>query len=67
MDLYGKARANFVQKVYSILSSTFCATIVQIFLTVVMSALSMSSTAFFTFQLSNIWLFYVSLVVCLVI
>lgn len=67
MDLYGKARANFVQKVYSIISSIFCPNIVQILCTLAMSALSMGSTAFFTFQLNNIWLVYLFLVMCLVI
>lgn len=60
MDLVGQARASFVRKVYSVLC-------VQLLITVMMTALSMTSPAFFLFQLSNVWLFYVSIVVCLVV
>jgi FtsH-binding integral membrane protein len=60
VDLVGQARASFVRKVYSVLC-------VQLLITVMMTALSMTSPAFFLFQLSNVWLFYVSIVVCLVI
>jgi protein lifeguard len=40
---------------------------VQISVTILFTALSMASTAFFAFQLANIWLFYVSIVMILII
>jgi FtsH-binding integral membrane protein len=44
VDLVGQARASFVRKVYSVLC-------VQLLITVMMTALSMTSPAFFLFQL----------------
>lgn len=43
-DLYGAARTNFIQKVYTILA-------VQLLITVLMTALSMTSMGFFKFQI----------------
>jgi hypothetical protein len=40
---------------------------VQIAFTVIFTAFSMNSVPFFTYQLTNMWLFYVSLVTCIVI
>lgn len=43
-DLYGAARTNFIQKVYTILA-------VQLLITVLMTALSMTSMGFLKFQI----------------
>jgi FtsH-binding integral membrane protein len=53
--LYGAARVNFIQKVYTILAA-------QLVLTVLICALSMTSLTFFKFQVENIALFYLVMV-----
>lgn len=66
-DLYGNARTAFIRKVYTILTSTYDADLVQILFTVVLTLLSIYSTGFFNFQLENTWLVFLALIGCVVI
>jgi hypothetical protein len=66
-DLYGAARVQFIRKVYSVLSSIFFSIVVQLIITFLMTALSMTSQAFFLFQIQNTWLFFLAMITLIVI
>jgi len=57
---HAENRNNFVKKVYSIL-------VVQLLITVAVSAISMTNKQFLYFQYTNMWLFYVSIVASIAI
>lgn len=59
-DLYGAARTQFIQRVYTVLGA-------QLLFTVFMTALSMYNLAFFKFQIENPLLVFLALIVCIVI
>lgn len=59
-DLYGAARTAFIRRVYTVLA-------VQILVTVIMTGLSMTSLAYFRFQLQHVGLFYVCMILALAI
>lgn len=59
-DLYQAGRVLFIQRVYTILAC-------QLVVTVLMTALSMYSFAFFKFQMENFAILMLAMVVCIVI